>query len=101
MDSASNILSATSVCIPVPQSAIGHSGQAIGNTVILVFASSVPLGSNFLLMYSDTHETQYVCSPGHGRRRPNGSLAEEFAVREAEMGECVTWNCSRQMPHIG
>ena len=44
---------------------------------------------------------QYVCSPGHGRRSPNGSLAEEFAVREATMGECVTWNCSRQMPHIG
>ena len=44
---------------------------------------------------------QYVCSPGHGRRSPNGNLADEFAVREAEMGECVTWNCSRQMPHIG
>ena len=69
--------------------------------MILVFVSSVPLGSSFLLIYSDTQEMQYVCSPGHGRRSPNGSLAEEFAVREAEMGECVTWNCSRQMPHIG
>jgi len=41
-------------------------------------------------MYSDTHEMQYVCSPGHGRRRPNGSLPEEFAVRVAEIGEYVT-----------
>jgi len=101
MDSASNTLSATSSCIPDTQSAVGHSGQGIGNAVMWVFASSVPLGSSFPLMYMFKHETQYGCCPGHGRRRPNGSLAEEFAVREAEIGECVTWNCSKQIPHVG
>lgn len=63
--------------------------------------SPVPLGSSFPLIYSAKHEIQYGCRPGHGRRRPNGSLAEEFAVWTAEMGECVTWNGSKQMSHIG
>ena len=87
MDSASKTFSATSSCIPDSQSMIGHSGHGIGNTVIWVFASSAPLGLSFLSMYSAKHEIQYVCSPGHGRRRPNGNLAEEFAARAAEIGE--------------
>jgi len=101
MDSPSNTFSATSSCIPVSQSVIGHPGQRIGNTRVLVFMSPVPLGSSFPLIYSAKHEMQYGCCPGHGRRRPNGSLAEEFAVRLAEIGEFVAWNGSKQMPHIG
>ena len=101
MDSVSNTLSATSSCIPDAQSRIGQSGQGIGNTAVWVSASSVPPESSFLLIYSVKHEMQYVCWPGHGRRRPYGSLAREFAASDAESGDRVTWNCSRQMPHIG
>lgn len=100
MDSASNIFSATSSCIPLSQP-LRQSGQRIGNAVVWVFKSPVPLGSSFPLIYWLRHEIQYGCRPGHGRRRPNGCLLEEFAVRVAEIGECVTWNGSKQMPHFG
>jgi len=101
MDSASNTFSATSSCSSDFQPLIEQPGQGIGNTVVWVLISPVPLGSSFPLIYMFRHEIQYVCFPGHGRRRPNGSLAEEFAVMEADMGECVTWNRSKQMPHFG
>ena len=66
-----------------------------------MFMSPVPLGSSFPLMYLVKHEIQYGCWSGHGRRRPNDNLAEEFAVSVADMGECVTWNGSKQISHIG
>ena len=79
---------------------IGHSGQRIGNAGVCALMAPVPLGSSFPLIYSAKHDMQYGCFPGHGRHRPNCSLAEELAVGAAEIGECVIWNGSKQMPHV-
>ena len=62
--------------------------------------SPVPLGSSFPLIYLAKHEMQYGCCAGHGRRRPDGSLAEEFATMAVETGEFVTWNGSKQISHV-
>lgn len=99
--SSVNTFSAVTFCNPSGHSSEGHSGHGMGKTIFPSGAFPVESGSNLLTMYCDRHPMQYACWDGQGRRRPNGSLVDEWADWEATRGEFVCWKTSPHMPHSG